>query len=478
MRWTATAGRTGARAKPEALLERLREKASFRRTARPVSLTLRLALVAGLGAGVVFVLTGLLLTSLFRATIERSFDARLETLQAAIVGAVFTPSGAEFENAFRVSEPNFALPLSGWYWQIRGLGDEPLLVASPSLFAEVLRLPEPATEGGAVTAPGPGGNAVRALVRVITAPDGERYELTVTGDAEALAREVAVFSRTVALVLGALALLLALSIIFLLRWGLAPLKDLRVALTRIAAGKQRLIGADYPRELAPLVEELNALIQSNEAIIARARTQAGNLAHGLKTPIAVLVNEAGGRDTPLAEAVRAQTSAMRDQIDHHLSRARLAANVGRIGAATELRPVVEDLLRVMRKLAPDTTFDLEAAEGGLRFRGERHDLEEMAGNLLENAARFARARVLVRIEEEPSAARIALSIEDDGPGLTREEGARALKRGVRLDETTPGSGLGLSIVNDLVTSYGGELKLAQSELGGLRATLRLPRAAA
>lgn len=443
------------------------------------SLALRLALAAGIASGAAFLVTGLLLTSLFSQTVERSFDQRLETLQAALVGALFADGGIGDVDPDRVGEPRFALPQSGWYWQLEDLRMGRVVAASPSLIGETLGIEaESSAPGAAQSIDGPGGQALRALSRRIVSPDDVPYLITVTGDADALRTDIAQFSRTVALALGALALLLSLSSVLLVRWGLLPLERLRRALHRVAQGQEKVLAGRYPREIMPLVEELNNLIRSNEAILDRARTHAGNLAHGLKTPLAVLLNEAGEEDSELARTVRAQTLAMRDQIDHHLARARMASNVARIGVSTDIEPAVRDIVRVMSKLQPEKSFTVEIPAAGSLFRGERQDLEEMIGNLVENAAKFALSQILVRVEPDGSPGWIAVQVEDDGPGLDEAGRRRALQRGVRLDEKMPGSGLGLSIVCDLAESYGGSLVLGHSTLGGLAATLHLPRVVA
>ena len=211
----------------------------------------------------------------------------------------------------------------------------------------------------------------------------------------------------------------------------------------------------------------------------------GNLAHALKTPLSVIVNEAdahgGSPDTmALAEKVREQTVIMRDQVGYYLDRARAAARSSMIGTATEVEPVIDGLIRTFAKIyaGRELRFSRDSAPG-LRFRGEQQDLEDLIGNLVDNAGKWARSRVTVTAEAgqdvaSQSPAGIVVVVEDDGPGLPAEQRALVTRRGRRLDESKPGSGLGLSIVADLVGVYGGSLELSESELGGLRATLRLP----
>ncbi|HEX2256047.1 MAG TPA: ATP-binding protein, partial [Afifellaceae bacterium] len=253
----------------------------------------------------------------------------------------------------------------------------------------------------------------------------------------------------------------------------------RGALRLVRRGDAAHLEGRYPAEIAPLVEDLNALIDSNREIVERARTHAGNLAHALKTPLAVLQNEAGEVDEPLARKVREQIAVMRDQVGHHLDRAQMAGQLNVIGAVTAVEPVIDGLVRVMRKIHQDRGLTIECqADPELRFRGERQDLEEMIGNLLDNSCKWAAARVQVTAEagETGAAAMLRIDIEDDGPGLDAEAQAAALARGKRLDESQPGSGLGLAIVDELARVYRGRLTLGRSRWGGLSARLMLPRA--
>jgi len=245
----------------------------------------------------------------------------------------------------------------------------------------------------------------------------------------------------------------------------------------VRTGDAPRIAGNYPPDLAPLAGELNQLIDANREILERARTQVGNLAHALKTPLSVMMNEADSSQGQLPDVVRQQTAVMRDQVQYYLDRARAAALSGALGGVTEIAPSLDALIRTFAKISQGR--DIEAdhrVPAGLRFRGEKQDLEEMLGNLLDNAFKWARSRVEVgfTMEDGETPHRSALTIDDDGPGLPAAARSEVLKRGRRLDETTPGSGLGLSIVVDLAKLYGGEVSLDASPLGGLRARLVLP----
>jgi signal transduction histidine kinase len=274
---------------------------------------------------------------------------------------------------------------------------------------------------------------------------------------------------------------LLLTTMFQVRFGLAPLKRITDSLAAIRAGRAERLAGQFPEEIAPLARETNALIDANKEIVERARTHVGNLAHALKTPLSVMVNEASARgNEPFAQKVLEQADIMRDQIARHLERARLAARATVVGSVTDVEPVVTALARTMEKIHHDRGIAVDVhADQEARFRGEQPDLEEMIGNLVDNACKWAASRVAIEVmRERPDPASetqvVHVMVDDDGRGLSPSEREQAAKRGRRLDETKPGSGLGLSIVNELAGLYGGELKLGSAPLGGLRAELLLP----
>jgi signal transduction histidine kinase len=270
-----------------------------------------------------------------------------------------------------------------------------------------------------------------------------------------------------------------ISAIFLqVRVGLRPLFDLRREVAAVRRGKAERLTGPYPVELTPLAEELNALVAHNQEVVERQRTHVGNLAHALKTPISVMLTEAGQRPGPLAEVVSRQAEAMRQQVDHHLRRARAAARAQGQGERTSVAEVLDELARTLERIfrSKGVVIDWDAADD-LFFLGERQDLLEIAGNAMENACKWGRAKVRVRADAAGEE-RLRLSIEDDGPGLPEDAREAVLQRGARLDESAPGSGLGLSILTELARAYGGGVKLDSSPLGGLRLEVELPRAAA
>jgi signal transduction histidine kinase len=443
------------------------------------SLSVRLAAIAGIGSAIALVIAGLVFITLFRQSVERNFDARLNVHLQTLVGATITEEGIDPAGAALIGEPRFTLPQSGWYWQIRDTAGGEVLAASGSLFGDRLALADFPPANGAVriaVLKGPAGRGLRGLERRISPPSGSSLAVLVAGDADAMAGEIAQFRFVVFSTLAIFATILAVGMAALVRFGLRPLRQVRGALKLVELGEKASLEGEYPEEITPLVDDLNTLLRSNREIVERSRTHVGNLAHALKTPIAVLINEAKGED-PLAVKMRDQAAIMRDQIHHHLDRARMAAQTNVIGAVTPVAPVIEGILRVMRKVHDGRGITIEDdVAPDLRFRGEKQDLEEIIGNLVDNACKWAKSRVAINVHLEAVAGepRLSLTIDDDGPGLPSESRQRALRRGARLDESKPGSGLGLSIVFELVDLYGGTISLEDAAAGGLSAQISLP----
>jgi signal transduction histidine kinase len=279
---------------------------------------------------------------------------------------------------------------------------------------------------------------------------------------------------TIALFVAGIGTLLINMLVIL--FGLKPLDHVRASLEQIRNGDADQLSGEFPKEIAPLADEVNALIDSNKRVVERARMQVGNLAHSLKTPIAVMLNEARNLPAMQGELVKTQIGMMQNQVQTYLDRARISAQRGSVLARCDVLPSLERLLRVMNKLNPDTEFSLNNSAKNTLIAVEGQDFEEVLGNLIENAARFAKAEVIVVISDDENM--LTICVEDDGPGLTNDQKTQALKRGQRLDETKPGSGLGLSIVDEIAQEYQGGFSLKDAKIGGLSAQLRLPKAAA
>ncbi len=277
--------------------------------------------------------------------------------------------------------------------------------------------------------------------------------------------------------------LLMLAVMFMaagllgLRSGLSPFKELRSRLSDVRGGRDSRVGGNYPVELKPLVSDLNTLLEHRERVVKRALATAGDLAHGLKTPLAVLAQEAERAEAAghadIAGAIAQQVERMRRQVDYHLAHARAAASGATPGARCSVLVSVEGLSRTLRRLHVDRELDIAVRVSAEHSaRGQREDLDEMLGNLLDNACKWAKSRVV--IESSQAAAVVLITVDDDGPGLAASMRESVLQRGVRADEAAPGSGLGLAIVRDLAELYGGSISLETSPTGGLRARLQLP----
>ena len=458
---------------------------SLPRILRWNSLALRLFLTATAWAVIILLITGVVLSSLYRQAVEHSFDRRLDVYLRTIVADLSAPEEASDRFPQSLGEPLFELPLSGWYWQVTRLDPGKSDVRSsrslwdgglPHLKDQGVAAGPDGSRQGYVS--GPGDQRLRLLERNIDLGDEGHYLVAVAGDAAEISAETRSFDQALSITFVLLAVVLLLTTMFQVRFGLAPLKRITTSLAAIRAGTAERLEGDFPVEIAPLARETNALIEANREIVERARMHVGNLAHALKTPLSVMVNEAAanGGDA-FAGKVREQAEIMRDQVARHLERARLAARQTVVGSVTEVEPVVTALARTMEKIHRDKAVTVEVhGDPQAKFRGERPDLEEMIGNLVDNACKWARSNVVVAVARagENNEGMLHVVVDDDGPGLSPVEREQVARRGQRLDESKPGSGLGLSIVTELVNLYGGELRLGQAPAGGLRAELLLP----
>jgi signal transduction histidine kinase len=454
---------------------------------RGSSLATRLFLSATAWVVVILIITGFVLSSVYRDATERAFDRRLNLYLRTLIAEVATPDEPPDRQFQSLGEPLFELPLSGWYWQItrtdtekaetrasRSLWDKklPKLDDSAELTAAGVRL-------GYVD--GPEGQDLRMVERPVDLGADGKFLVSVAGDAAEIFDETRSFDYYLGGTFAALGIVLLLTTIFQVRFGLAPLKRISDSIADIRSGRAERLEGEFPVEIAPLARETNALIDANREIVERARTHVGNLAHAIKTPLSVIVNEASAHAAdPFATKVLEQADVMRDQVAHHLERARIAARLTIIGTVTEVAPAIEALRRTMEKIHRGRGIVIEVeADPQARFRGERQDLEEMAGNLVDNACKWAASRVFIEVRLEPPVAPgagpvLRVIVDDDGRGLSAAERAQVARRGQRLDESKPGSGLGLSIVVDLAALYGGSLSLGNAPIGGLRAELVLP----
>jgi signal transduction histidine kinase len=460
----------------------------LRGLARP-SLVRRLVLLALGWSLAALAVTAVALALLFERAAVSRVDQALNDLYTNLVanstvdehGHVFAPLFTD-ERALRV--------YSGRYWEIAEFGPDGKVVLmgnqkSHSLFDATLAVPSDlaqrlkARPGASVRyeTTGPLNEPLRALARQNFLPGRKAPVLFLAAeDRSSINRDVRGFVAATAAAFGVLAAGLIGAIVFQVRLGLRPLFALQEEVAAVRRGKSLRLAGDYPSELKPLASELNALVEHNQLTVERQRTHVGNLAHALKTPISVMITEAGQRPGPLADVVTRQAEAMRLQVDHHLRRARAAARAAGQGERTSVAEVLDELARTMSRIFRDkgVAIDWDAPDD-LWFLGERQDLMEIAGNAMENACKWGRSKVRVRaLPTSPE--RLTLSVEDDGAGLPPDRRDEVLRRGARLDESAPGSGLGLSIIDELARAYGGSLRLQDSSLGGLRVEADLPRA--
>ncbi|HZH12448.1 MAG TPA: sensor histidine kinase [Microvirga sp.] len=451
-----------------------------RLASRPIAV--RLAVSSVFWSFAVLLIAGLILLTLYRDNTERAFDQRLLVYANTLASNLVAPGDPD-RDLGPIGDPRFELPLSGWYWQVARPNAKPGEIrSSKSLFGG--QVPSLAMSGddrfGQIRrgyGKAPDERNLRIIERDIDLGEDGRYIIRVAGPADEIDVGVRDFLFALTITFALLGLALGFSTLLQIRFGLRPLANLRSALGAIRRGEAERIAGEYPRDISPLASELNLLLDTNREILERARTQVGNLAHALKTPLSIIMNEAENAPDEVAARVREQATLMRDQVNYYLDRARAAALAGTLGTLTDVEPVIAGLARTFAKIYRDKDLEVELAiPRDLRFRGERQDLEEMAGNLIDNAAKWATRKVEISMEviREDDRPRFRLLIDDDGPGLPETARAEVLKRGRRLDETKPGSGLGLSIVSDLATLYRGSLRLEAAPLGGLRAVLELP----
>ena len=454
--------------------------------------SLRVRLLTGTLVWVIatIVIAGWGLSSLFRQHVELQFNAELKTHLDQLAAHLVIDAGGRPALTTPLSDPRLSKPYSGLYWQIDRVAGEATpaaagLLRSRSLWDGVLAVPDDTPANGEIhqhRVAGPDGATLGMIERMVSLearPDqaASVFRLVVAADEQLMIAPIGRFNDALWLALGVLGLGLVIAAIVQVAVGLAPLGRLRRALVAVRNGETQQLDGDFPVEIKPLVDEFNAVLAQNSEIVGRARTQAGNLAHALKTPLSVLANAAAGKDGELARLVNDQVDMARRQVDYHLARARAAAAVRIPGSHTLLQPVVEGLLRVMRRVHAARNLELvvRPMADGLTFRGEQQDLQEMLGNLFDNACKWARQRI--EFQAVPDRGQLIITLDDDGPGIAAARREAMIHRGARDDEQIPGSGLGLAIVDDLARLYDGRIELTDSPLGGLRATLILPATA-
>ena len=458
------------------------------RARRQPSLARRLVLLALGWSLAALVVTAVVFALLFQEAAIRRLDQNLADLSTNLL------AGSTVEDSQVVAPPltdeRALRTYSGRYWEIAEFtpdGKVRPIVRSNSLFDSELPAPADllarfkAQPGRHVSyaARGPQNEPLRGRAQQNYMPGRKApFIILAAEDRSSIDRDVRDFIAATAAAFVLLGAGLMAAVVIQVRVGLRPLFDLRNEVAAVRRGKAERLADTYPSELMPLAEELNALVAHNQEVVERQRTHVGNLAHALKTPISVMMAEASQQPGPLAEVVSRQAQTMQQQVDHHLRRARAAARNTGVGVRTSMAEVLDELARTMERIfsGKGVQVDWDAPED-LFFLGERQDLLEIAGNAMENAGKWCRRRVRVRADAAgPN--RMLLVVEDDGAGLPLDRREEVLRRGARLDETAPGSGLGLSIIDELARAYGGAITLGDSTMGGLRLEVALPRAEA
>lgn len=434
---------------------------------RVSSLRTRLVLAALAWVVIATTLGGAGLVLSFRNTLADSFDERLTSLLTTLIGHAEAGPSGEITLARSLGDPRFEKVYSGWYWII--VRDGRSVLRSRSLWDQEFveeSTPVSATPRLRTMHDSLGKNLRIAEQTVDLQGVASAVTFAVAGDLAELESDARDFNQLLWLSLIALGAGLVLAVLAQVSFGLRPLRKVATDIERVRVGSADRLEATGTRELDTLIEEINTLLEQNRRTLDRARANAADLAHALKTPLSV-VRAAMAHDNDDLVHV----DAMQKIIDRHLAR---AASAGpRRGVATAVEPVVSALLRGMAKIHSERQlrFSSQIADGAM-FAGDMQDLEEMLGNLLDNACKWARSQVVAKAEIRSQ--QLCITIEDDGAGISAEQQARAIERGQRFDEATPGTGLGLAIVTDLAALYEGSLTLGSSDLGGVRAQLLLP----
>ncbi|TPL69155.1 ATP-binding protein [Mesorhizobium sp. B2-3-15] len=448
----------------------------------PRSLTFRVIAFSTVWAILTLVVIFTLITTLYRQASERGFDSLLSAHLFNLIGSIGISDSGALTGSPDLGDLRFSEPNSGWYWSVEpasegvhgDLHSSSMTRTIPS--PDVADVPFNANFQRSYAAQGINGEELVVFESEFVLDAKNRAaRFRVMGNKTELEQEIGTFQRRLLTYLSLFGIgMIAINAIAILL-GLQPLRRVRNALAMVREGTAQRLDGRFPAEIEPLANETNALIENNKRIVERSRTQVGNLAHSLKTPLAVLLNEGRALGGAKGQLIAEQAASMQKQIDHYLQRARVAAQRDSVVYRTPVAPLVQRMVRVLQKLNPRTSLSLSLPATEIVFAGEREDLEELLGNLLENAVKWARSAVAISVV--PFAGKdeslFEISIEDDGPGIPEDKAREALKRGRRLDETKPGTGLGLAIVADLVNEYGGVLALERSGMGGLKATVRL-----
>jgi len=437
-----------------------------------LSIAWRVFIFTAIGLAFGLLLTGLLLSNLYSQALTRSIDEIAVRQSDALIARVLV----EDENGLRnlpSIDPRYTTPGSGWYWQLVDSTGSISNVSTSAFGIDLPTLEEPFSienqrRGNVIDEDG---TRLRIFERKLFLSETDHVVITVTADWDEVASEVASFQGQAFMALLVVGVFLAGLCALVARISLGPLLHLSSEVEAIRTGQNAKILGVFPKEILPVKAEINALLDVNDKILDRAKNQVGDLAHGLKTPIAVMRNELSGSKLGVAEQ---QLDKMQSIVSRYLDRAQLAARTAARGKKTDVCIATERIVSVMNKLFPgkNAVINVEG-DFNLNFRGDAEDFDELVGNVVDNAMKWAKSEVrvsLLQLNDE----RVQVVVEDDGSGLTALEQRSIFERGKRLDEQVQGSGLGLGIVSELISVYGGEIELGTADIGGLRVCLSLP----
>jgi signal transduction histidine kinase len=478
----------------------MKRQAIKRRTMKTDTLSFRLFLFTSLWMLVALAIVAILVSRDYRLSVEEQFQSLITANLYNLMGSIKRDANGKLFGAPQLGDGRYQQYQSGWYWTVSPQGNNSSSLSSPSLAG--LELPTPtntqydADFQRSYRVKDALNNSLMIIEAQVYLGEGDDlYNFRTSGNLQVLNEEIVKFRQRLILLLGLFGIGLIATSFAVVRFGLKPIRLATSQLADIRKGKADQIKGRFPQEIMPLIEETNALIKSNQAIVERSRTQVGNLAHSLKTPLSILSLEIKGLPKPVEKIAQTQLSAMNSQIQSYLNRAMISARHGTITSRTDVDATLVRLVRTFTKIFPEISFvynqppqpgqaidqtndEAEKFVGRFDgiFAGEQQDFEEIIGNILENAGNSARRSVEITVRKisSKSGPLIEVEIIDDGPGLSKSDIEYVLKRGNRLDQNKPGTGLGLSIVSDILKEYGGRMELNTVEAGGLWVHIFLP----
>jgi signal transduction histidine kinase len=442
------------------------------------SIRLRITIASLVAIATAIFAANILIANLFKEHATKQFEATIQFQLNQLASLISVdPKTGHVTLTSPAGEPRWSAPLSGFYWQINFPDGQ--LLRSRSLWDSTLEITNQNNliSNNFYYIDDFNSQHLLALTKSLSVEGGKnRFLLTVARNSNELQQAILDFRSSIQGYLLILAVFLLAILILQITFGLSPLNALKKSLHSYHIGEADKIEGVFPIEFNPLVNELNAVIEKNATIVTRARTQAGNLAHAMKTPIAVISNaleDKGMSFESFKNLIHEQISKAKEQIDWNLAKARAATSSKNPRLRTPVLPVVQSIVAVMNKVYADKGLSIDIQsfpDSSLIFNGEQHDLQEIVGNLIDNACKWAKSKVQITVGAHNE--KVQIIVEDDGLGVKSEDYVRILRRGFRVDELTQGSGLGLAIVDDLVSLNEGAIELGQSSFGGLKVSIQ------